>query len=114
VEGEYNTRYCIIMRVNTVYPRDFSLILCTYIEDKRFRLRRYNGDAGSHRNIIERNRVGGFHRHTATQRYQDRSLREDSFVEPSTGFTDPDSALKLLQRENNVFPAIAKNNSRLF
>lgn len=113
IEGERNTQFCIIQRTSLQKHGDFSVILCTYIDKREFRLRRYNGDVGSHYNIIEHDRISGFHRHTATQRYQARHLREESFAEAWTGFNDVDSALKLLKKENNIFKESDRNQTKL-
>jgi hypothetical protein len=60
-----------------------------------FRLRRYNGKH-EHTNTIEGTTLDDFHVHTATERYQNRGAKEDSFAEVTSRHCDLDSAIRCL------------------
>ena len=62
-----------------------------------FRLRRYNGFSHEHSNELEGNRFYKFQIHIATERYQkETGLREDTFAEETTRYSDIDGAIKCL------------------
>ena len=99
-DGEFR----IMMRQSTLNPLDFSVILGVKRprENRWFRLRRYNGlhpPLGEHRNRIERQRVRGFHVHTATLRYQQRGLDEDGFAVMNSAYDEVNRALELMLSE---------------
>ena len=65
-----------------------------------FRLKRYNGNH-EHSNTIEDEKVNGFHIHTATERYQVNSVREEDYAELTQRYTDVNGALKCLFADAN-------------
>jgi hypothetical protein len=67
-----------------------------------FRLRRYNGRSHEHTNAIERATFYAFHIHTATERYQDLGMREDSFAEPTDRFSNFEEAVDCLFDDANL------------
>ncbi len=77
---------------------DFSVILAYQPPDTNilFRLRRYNGKSHEHSNHLERQTFYEFHRHTATERYQEAGFREDTFAERDNRFADLHEALSCL------------------
>jgi hypothetical protein len=98
VTGAFGTDYRVIIRQSAHNLFDFSIILAhlSKITNQVFRLRRYNGKSHEHTNQIERDRFYGFHMHTATQRYQERGLKEDGFAEPTDRYSDLAGALDCL------------------
>jgi hypothetical protein len=102
VTGADGNRYEIRLRQATLDPLAFSAILSVLDVDglRRFRLRRYNGRSHGHRNSLEKQRFGvGFHRHTATERYQSAGFQEDTFAEPSDRYATVWEALECLLSE---------------
>lgn len=89
------------IRQSTSNPFDFSVILLHQPQGSSewFRLRRYNGNSHDHSNRIEGTRVTGFHRHTATERYQERGFREDGYAEPVATYADVHGAIEALLDE---------------
>ena len=98
VTGEAENEFRIIIRENQVNQLDFSVILAVRIPEssKSFRLRRYNGSSHEHTNRIEKVRFHGFHIHYAKEQYQQKGLAEDMHAEPTTRYTDVNSALQCL------------------
>jgi len=98
VTGTSGTDYRVIIRQSVHNLFDFSIILAhlSKTTNQVFRLRRYNGKSHEHTNQIERDRFYGFHMHTATQRYQERGLKEDGFAEPTDRYSDLAGALDCL------------------
>jgi hypothetical protein len=68
-----------------------------------FRLRRYNGKH-EHTNAIEGTTLNDFHFHTATERYQERGAKEDSFAELTSRHCDLDSAIRRLLEDCGFDP----------
>ena len=64
-----------------------------------FRLRRYNGKAHFHTNVLENESFYDFHVHTATERYQIPGFNEDHFAERANRFYDLHSAIRCLTDE---------------
>ena len=100
-EGQFR----ISTRLNNNDIDDFSVVL-GYRRDgkdnKWFRLRRYNGKhppLGMHKNRIEKTMVSGYHIHTATLRYQERTAKEEGFAEATNQYSDIWGALDLMIRE---------------
>ena|SRR5690242_9419894 len=92
--------FTIIVRENMINVRNFSVILAfTRRNGTLFRLRRYNGWHGGHTNHIEIQDIKGCHIHKATARYQIAGHREDAYAVASDGFTDVNSALRLMFSE---------------
>jgi hypothetical protein len=81
---------------------NFSVVLGVKVPPpkKFFRLKRYNGNH-EHSNTIEDEKVSGFHIHTATERYQVNSVREEDYAEPTQRYTDVNGALKCLFADAN-------------
>src|SRR5439155_12946442 len=83
--GESTGEFRLILRQSLLNSLDFSIILAYQIPrtNQLFRLRRYNGKSHEHTNTLESQTFYDFHIHTATLRYQDAGMREDSFAEPT-------------------------------
>ena len=81
---------------------NFSVILGVKVPPpkKFFRLKRYNGDH-EHTNTIEDEKLNGFHIHTATERYQVNSVREEDYAELTERYTNVNGALKCLFADAN-------------
>jgi len=95
VTGANGNEFRLILRQSNYNPLDFSIILayCHPKINQLFRLRRYNGKSHEHTNIIEANKFYNFHIHTATERYQELGVREDSYAEQSNRYSDFNSAI---------------------
>lgn len=113
VRGENGNVFKLIVRQNKINPLDFSVILGVIISGTVFRLRRYNGDSHEHSNKIEHNTLEGFHKHTATKRYQELGCREDFYAEKATNYSDWSSALKAMIAENNFQYLLPDGQQRL-
>jgi hypothetical protein len=98
IAGQEGSTFRLIGRQSTFNVLDFSIILAVSPpgSSQLFRLRRYNGKHGEHTNLIERNTFYDFHIHTATERYQELGMREDSYAEPTDRFGTFDTALRCL------------------
>jgi hypothetical protein len=94
-------QFLIIVRRTIGDPLNFSVVIGVKIQNKWFRLRRYNGNYHTHKNKLEQMKFHQFHIHKATERYQLNDLDEDQFAEPTTAYTDLDGAFQLALQENN-------------
>lgn len=103
VKGDNGNTFRIIMRRNTLRESDFSVILAVLVppSNRNFRLRRYNGWTHPHNNRIEREEVDGFHIHFATERYQLRGLKEDSYALSTNRYRNLNGALQCLIDDAN-------------
>ena len=81
-------------------PLDFSVILVVR-SNPDFKLRRYNGRHGGHRNRIEKERIEGFHIHYATERYQRRGLKEETYAVQTQRYNSYEGALRCLIKDAN-------------
>lgn len=99
VVGEQGHQFRVMLRQSNENTLDFSAILM-YIDPASntvFRLRRYNGKSHLHSNFLENNlKFYDFHIHQATEQYQHSGLREDTFAEATTRFSDLRSAIDCL------------------
>ena len=102
VTGEDGNEFQIIVRISVFNKLHFSVILGVEVPPpkKFFRLKRYNGNH-EHSNTIEDEKVNGFHIHTATERYQVNSVREEDYAELTQRYTDVNGALKCLFADAN-------------
>ena len=98
VQGANGTLFRLILRQSNFNALDFSIILAYSPVDSNqlFRLRRYNGKSHAHTNTIESDSFYNFHIHTATERYQELGMREDTYAEPSDRFSDFHSAVNCM------------------
>lgn len=98
VLGDQKSEFRLIIRQSEFNPLDFSAILAYRIPKSNilFRLRRYNGKSHEHSNTIEGKTFYDFHVHTATERYQESGLREDTFAEPTNRYADLTGAIRCL------------------
>ena len=103
VSGDAGNTFRIIVSRNPLKPLDFSVILAVFVPEsnKTFRLRRYNGWTNPHTNRIERNEVHRFHIHFATERYQLRRQKEDSYAEETDRYSNFDGAVECLIEDVN-------------
>ena len=104
VQGISGSDFRVILRKSMYNSFDFSVILayCVPGTTQVFRLRRYNGKSHEHTNAIEREAFYAFHIHTATERYQDLGMREDSFAEPTERFSNFEEAVDCLFDDANL------------
>ena len=107
--GENGNRFRIITNLNKKYPSDFSVILAV-IDTKTgvaFRILRYNGmPKRPHNNKIEKQKIYGYHIHSATARYQERGYDEDTYAEETDRYNNLEGALQcLIQDANFELPA---------
>jgi len=72
------------------------LAYCPPGSNQLFRLRRYNGKSHEHTNTIESDRFYNHHIHTATERYQEIGMREDTYANPSDRFSDFNTAINCM------------------
>ncbi len=114
--GEHGNRFRIITNLNTKYPADFSVILAV-INPKtgaEFRIRRYNGmHKRPHNNKIEKQKIYGYHIHSATERYQERGYDEETYAEKTDRYNDLKGALHCLIQDTN-FELPAQLELKLF
>ena len=102
ITGEKGNKFRVIVRMSVSDELNFSVVLGVKVPPpkKFFRLKRYNGNH-EHTNTIEDEKVSGFHIHTATERYQVNSVREEDYAEPTERYTDVNGALKCLFADAN-------------
>lgn len=103
VKGEDGNKFRIIIRQSNSRPADFSVILMVIgpRSNQEFKLRRYNGWTSRHRNRIEREIIDGFHIHYATERYQQKGLKEETYAQRTDRYSDSDGALDCLIEDAN-------------
>jgi len=103
VLGAKGSRFRLILRQSLLNVLDFSVILvfCPPESNQLFRLRRYNGRHGEHTNRIEGETFFDYHIHTATERYQELGMREDTYAERTDQFSDLFGAIYYMLRECN-------------
>ena len=103
--GERGNRFRIITNLNTKYPSDFSVILAVVNPKKGadFRIRRYNGmHKRPHNNKIEKQKIYGYHIHSATERYQERGYDEEAYAEKTDRYNNLKGALHCLIQDANL------------
>jgi hypothetical protein len=105
VSSVSGNEFVIAIRQSMLNTLDFSVILGYKMPGYNtiFRLRRYNGKH-VHTNAIEGNKLHDFHFHTATERYQRRGPREDSFAEVTLRHWNLDSAIRCLLEDCGFDP----------
>ncbi|MBM4275038.1 MAG: hypothetical protein FJ134_11345 [Deltaproteobacteria bacterium] len=115
IKGDDGSDFRLILRQNKINPLDFSVILAYSPQEttQEFRLCRYNGKSHQHTNSIENVSFYDFHIHKATERYQDIGSNEESYAEPTSRFTDLNSALHCLLADCNI-QAQKQNHPTLF
>jgi hypothetical protein len=115
LKGISGSDFRVILRKSMYNSFDFSVILayCVPGTTQVFRLRRYNGKSHEHTNAIEKETFYAFPIHTATERYQDLGMREDSFAEPTDRFSNFDEAVDCLFDDANL-KAPEGQQSKLF
>lgn len=97
-----NNVFRIVINRNKRYESNFSVILQYVDRNKKiYNLRRYNGVHGCHKNIIEKNKVVGFHIHIATERYQQKNLQLEGYAEATDRYTDWKGAFKQMLLDCN-------------
>jgi hypothetical protein len=103
LKGINGSDFRVILRKSMYNVFDFSVILayCVPGTTQVFRLRRYNGKTHEHTNAIERETFYNFHIHTATERYQDLGVREDTFAESTNRFSNFEEAVDCLLDDCN-------------
>lgn len=103
VIGDKGNEFRIIVRPDDAMPLDFSVILVVIPprSNQDFKLRRYNGQHGGHRNRIEKERIEEFHIHYATERYQRRGSKEEAYALPTDRYNSYEDALRCLIQDAN-------------
>lgn len=98
IQGATEHQFKLVLRQSNYNALDFSIILmfCPTGSNQLFRLRRYNGKSHEHTNAIESVKFYEYHIHTATVRYQELGMREDSYAEPSDRFSDLNTAINCM------------------
>lgn len=98
IKGEQDHDFVLILRQGILNELDFSVILAyrPLNSNQLFRLRRYNGKSHDHSNTLEDVQFYDFHIHTATERYQNSGLREDTYAEATNRFADLQGAVKCM------------------
>lgn len=70
--------------------------------NRLFRLLRYNGKSHEHTNLIERESFYDFHIHRATERYQDRGMREDGYAVRTDQYANFSHAIQFMISDANL------------
>lgn len=98
VKGENGSEFSLILRQSEYNKLDFSVILAYLVPKTNvlFRLRRYNGKSHEHTNPQEGEKFFAFHIHIATERYQQSGMREDTYAEQTTAYSDLNGAIKCM------------------
>lgn len=106
--GSSGSAFRLILRQNQINQLDFSIILTVRIphSSRIFRLRRYSGKSHQHTNHIEGSTFYDFHIHTATERYQQRGPREDTYADPTDRYGDFYQALRCMFDDANFTPPL--------
>lgn len=101
IQGANGHQFRLVLRQSDYNVLDFSIILafCPAESNQVFRLRRYNGKSHEHTNRIESDKFYDYHIHTATERYQELGMREDSYAEPSDRFSDFNTAIDCMLKD---------------
>lgn len=102
VRAESGDEFVVFVRQSKLNIFDFSVILGYKVPRSYtiFRLRRYNGNAHQHTNVLEKQTISGFHVHVATERYQRLGgAKEDHYAEATARYYDLDSAIQCLLAE---------------
>ena len=115
IRGGGGSEFMVILRQSSFNPLDFSIILGYRMPNSTqvFRLRRYNGKSHEHTNAVEGESFFAFHIHEATERYQERGLREDAYAIPTDRFGDLHGAMQCLLADCS-FIAPEERQGRLF
>ena len=92
--GDSGMDFRLITRQSVHHPLDFSVIPGVPFphSGRIFRLLRYNGRSHPHTNTIEGDRFCDFHIHKATERYQKKGQKEESYAEVTDRYRDLDGA----------------------
>jgi len=91
--------FTVYIRRGLINVMDFSVVLGYQLPhvNRIFRLRRYNGKAHQHTNVIEGQTFYDYHIHTATERYQRKQgFREESFAEVTNRYLDLEGAIQCM------------------
>ena len=100
-KGEKGNDFRLILRQSNANLLDFSIILAFMPSgsNQLFRLKRYNGKSHEHTNTIENESFYDFHIHTATERYQEKGMKEDWYGGSTERFSDFTSALRCMLKD---------------
>ncbi len=101
IKGAEGGDYRLILRQSISNPLDFSIILAYRPQNSNqlFRLQRYNGKSHEHSNPIEGETFYDFHKHQATERYQEIGAREDTYAKPTDRFADFQQAITCMLKD---------------
>ena len=95
-------QFTIIIRQNKKYPDNFSVLLMYTLPQTNnlFCLRRYNSWE-IHNNLIEEEKLLGYHIHMATERYQLAGRKAESFAVKTERYSNPREAFSCLVDDCN-------------
>ncbi len=104
LSDDNDNTYKMYVRQNKKIANSFSCgIRCILSDGRDFTLRRYNGPSHSHTNKLEDQKIDKVaHIHQATQRYQEKGLKEDLYAEESDRFSKLSEALNCLCEDCHI------------
>ena len=107
-----NNFYQIYLRQNLINKNDFSCGLSLILEDKTyFTLIRCNGNSHIHNNTLEKSKLEYcFHIHLTTEKYIQKSKKQDGFAEETKRYRDIEGAYQYLIKKCNIADDNFKNN----
>lgn len=114
VKGKDGHTFAIILRKNRIDFQDFSVIL-RYQNDKTgawYNLARYNGKH-FHTNTLEGNSFHDFHTHIATQKYQEKGLRIESYAKVTKTYKNFNEAIDAFLKDFNFHVELPENATTL-
>jgi len=114
VLGKGGHTFTIIFRKNKIDFLDFSIIL-RYMDGPTgsgYNLVRYNGKH-IHTNRMEGDSFHDFHKHLATQKYQEAGQRIESYAQVMTTYKSYDEAIKAFIRDLNFSVELPESTSTL-
>lgn len=114
IPGDSGNTFAITLRKNRLDFKDFSIILRYRNPDSGIwhNLVRYNGKH-AHTNSIEGDSFNDFHRHLATQRYQEAGLRIESYAEVMKTYTTFEEATKAFIKDFNRYVEVPEATKTL-
>jgi hypothetical protein len=102
VHDNKGRKYKIMIRENLVYPDNFSVILMHILPltNNYFCLRRYNC-VETHNNLLEEEKLHGYHIHIATERYQLAGRKAEGYAVKTDRYTNSREAFACMIEDCN-------------
>lgn len=102
VYDDQHRKYKILIREDLAYPDNFSVILMHILPQTNnfFCLRRYNCEE-IHNNLLEKEKIHGYHIHMATERYQAAGRKPEAYAELTERYTNPREAFACMVSDCN-------------